>query len=364
MKTRNLLSAFAVAAVLINASLAMSKTVVTSVQDPLHPIAPYIADRGIESVYPSVAGQFVVFGQRKGDDLSMFRVSKATPNSSRYQLKKLALHDSMRYGVAVDDGSIGYVSDRVGPISAWMWQGKGDGQVAIGGMATYRGTIAPFHLNASSDGKVWCFDTTFQKARYNQMLGEFTKYPHHQMVGQHWRSYDSDNFRYKHGYAGTKAGNTNKLDAPVLYIFSRKNSEVIMIPNAYDGAISPDGKRVAFVRQIDGNYDIWIQDIDGDNLMQMTSSPYGDFEPAWSPDGKRLTFVSNRDSAGTVTETSIYMLDVSSNRVSRLTNARAATDGGPAWLDNSSVLFHSNRVLSNPQGDTYSGWNIWKLDIK
>jgi len=364
MKIRYLLSAVAVSAMLVQPSLAMSQTIVSKPQPPLYPVVPYVADRGVESVYPSVAGQFLVFGQRKGDDLSMYRVAKSTPNSGRYQMKKLALHDSMRYGVAVDDGSIGYVSDRVGPISAWMWQGRGDGQVSIGGMATYRGTIAPFHLNASSDGKVWCFDTTFQKARYNQMLAEFTKYPHSELVGQHWRTYDSDNFRYKQGYAATKTGKENKLDAPVLYLFSRSSSEIIMIPNAYDGAISPNGKRIAFVRETNGNYDIWMQDIDGDNLMQVTNSEYGDFEPAWSSDGKKLAFVSNRDSAGDVRNTSIYMLDVSSNRATRLTNAKDATDGGPAWLDNGSVVFHSNRTLSNPQGETYTGWNIWKVDIK
>ena len=364
MKINYVLSAFAVAAMLLQPSLASSRSMSAPAQPALYPVETYIVDRGVESVYPSVAGQFIVFGQRKGDDLSMYRASKATPNSSRYHLKKLALHDSMRYGVAVDDGSIGYVSNRVGPISAWMWQGKGDGHVSIGGMATYRGTIAPFHLNASSDGKVWCFDTTFQKARYNQMLGEFIKFPHRELVGQHWRTYDSDNFRYKAGYQGTKAGNLNKLDAPVLYIFSRQNSEMIMIPNAYDGAVSPDGKRIAFVRETKGNYDIWVQDIDGDNLMQLTSSEYGDFEPAWSPDGKRLAFISNRDAMGDVRKTSVYMLDISSNRKTRLTNASSATDGGPAWLDGDSIVFHSNRSLSNPQGDTLSGWNIWKLDIK
>lgn len=333
------------------------------VPQPLFPIAPYVADKGVETVYPSVAGQFVVFGQRKAGDFSVVRASKAAPNSSRYVLKKLALHDSMRYGVAIEDGSIGYVSNRVGPISAWMWQGRGDGQVAIGSMATHWGGVAPFHLNASSDGKVWCFDSTFQKSRYNQMLIEFAKYPHSELVGQQWRIYDSDSFRYKAGYMETKTGKVNKLDQPVLYIFSRENSQLVMIPNAFNGAVSPDGKRIAFVREIRGNYDIWVQNIDGSDLMQLTSSEYGDFEPTWSPDGKKILFVSNRDSGGEVTKTSIYIMDVLSNQVTRLTNSPVATDGGPAWYSGSSVLFHSNRSLKSVNGDTDSGWNIWKLEL-
>lgn len=97
--------------------------------------------------------------------------------------------------------------------------------------------------------------------------------------------------------------------------------------------------------------------------MQLTSSPFGDFEPAWSADGKRLLFVSNRDAKGDVRHTSIYMLDLESNRVSRLTDAHKATDGGPAWVDEKTVVFHSNRNLKSPNGSTSSHWNIWKLTI-
>ncbi|WP_100277834.1 TolB family protein [Mariprofundus aestuarium] len=364
MKTRHLLSGLAVAAMLVQPSIALSRSMEAS-PAPLYPVAPYIVDKGVESVYPSVAGQFLVFGQRsKGDEYTVNRVSKSSPSSSRYQLKPLAKIDNMRFGVAIKDGSIGYVSNRVGPTSAWMWQGKGDGQVAIGSLATFRGGLAPYNLNASSDGKVWCFDTTFEKQRYNQMLNEFSHFPHHELVGQQWRTYDSDNFRIKTGYLATKAGKKNKFDAPVLYVFSRQNSQLVMVPNAFDGAVSPDGKSVAFVRETNGNYDIWMQDVDGSDLVQLTNSEYGDFEPAWSSDGKMLLFVSNRDSGGDVHKTSIYMLEISSNRETRLTNSPKATDGGPAWLDSNSIVFHSNRSLTNANGGTSSDWNIWKLDIK
>jgi len=34
---------------------------------------------------------------------------------------------------------------------------------------------------------------------------------------------------------------------------------------------------------------------DGSGVIQLTHSPYGDIEPAWSPDGGRVAFQSNRD---------------------------------------------------------------------
>ena len=331
---------------------------------PLFPVSPLIADQGVDSLYPSVAGDFIVYGKRKGDTYNVVRVSKDSPQGSSYKIKAMsAMNNDVRYGVAINDGSIGYVSNRVGPISAWMWQGQGEGHVAIGNMATYRGGIAPFHLNASIDGKVWCFDSTFQKKRYNVMLSEFSKYPHHEMMGQQWRTYHSDHFRYKQGYYPTETGTKNEFDPPALFILSRTTSQLVMILNAYDGAISPDGRRVVFVRETDGNYDLWMQDVDGSELIQLTSSKYADLEPAWSPDGKRLVFISNRDAGGDVRKTSVYTLELANNSIRRLTNAKSAADGSPAWFDEHTVVFHSNRSLDAPQKGTSNGWNIWKVRL-
>ncbi len=331
---------------------------------PLYPVSPLITEKGSDSLYPSVAGDFIVYGKRKGDTYDVVRVSRHSPQGSSYKIKAMsAINNDIRYGVAINDGSIGYVSNRVGPISAWMWQGQGEGHVAIGNMATYRGGIAPFHLNASVDGQVWCFDSTFQKNRYNVMLNEFSKYPHRELMGQQWRSYHSDFFRYKSGYFPTETGTKNKFDPPALFVFFRKTSQLVMIPNAYNGAISPDGRKIVFVRETNGNYDLWMQDIDGSELIQLTSSKYGDFEPAWSPDGKQLAFISNRASQGDVRKISVYALELATNNIRRLTNTRSATDGGPAWFDNHSIIFHSNRSFEHPQKSTSSSWNIWKVEL-
>ena len=332
--------------------------------EAMYPLSPFIAEKGVDSLYPSVAGDFIVYGKRKGDTYHVVRASRRSPEGSSYEIKSMSeINNDVRYGVAISDGSIGYVSNRVGPISAWMWQGQGDGHVAIGNMAIFRGGIAPFHLNASSDGKVWCFDSTFQKKRYNVMLSEFSKYPHHELMGQQWRTYHSDNFRYKQGYFPTQTGTRNDYDPPVLFVLSRNTNQLVMIPNAFDGAVSPDGRRIVFVRETNGNYDLWMQDINGSELVQLTSSEFGDFEPAWSPDGTKLVFISNRDAGGDVRKTSIYSLELADNSIRRLTNARSATDGGPAWFDDHSVVFHSNRSLAAPQKDTSGVWNIWKVNL-
>ncbi len=58
--------------------------------------------------------------------------------------------------------------------------------------------------------------------------------------------------------------------------------------------VSPDGQWVAFMSQRDGNWDIYVVDINGENLTRLTHDPANDGLPAWSPDGRYLAFLSDR----------------------------------------------------------------------
>lgn len=335
------------------------------VPEPLYPVSQLIEEKSAELVYPSVAGDFLVYDRRKGiDDYSVMQVSARSLQAGGTEIKPTTLNEAVRYGVAITDGSVGYVSSRLGPISAWMKQAHGDGHIAIANFGSFRGSLAPEHLHASPDGRIWCFDATTEKMRYNELLNEFGSVSHWELLGQGWRIYDSNNYRYKAMYKATKAGSRNKFSPPSLFLFDRSSSQLTMIPNAFDGAVSPDGRKVAFVRETDGNYDLWVQGIDGSGLTQLTTNVYGDFEPAWSPDGSRLAFVSNRDSEGDVRHTSIYVMDLKSYRIERVTNAPRATDGGVAWLDAQTLLFHSDRDAKKPQAKTTSHWSIWQVKLQ
>lgn len=62
-------------------------------------------------------------------------------------------------------------------------------------------------------------------------------------------------------------------------------------------APSPDGERVAFMSQRDGNWEIYVINTDGSNLQRLTNDPGQDGLPAWSPDGEAIAFVSSREGA-------------------------------------------------------------------
>jgi len=57
---------------------------------------------------------------------------------------------------------------------------------------------------------------------------------------------------------------------------------------------SPDGKKVAFMSQRDGNWEVYVMNIDGSDLKRLTNNGDTDGLPIWSPDGQTIAFASDR----------------------------------------------------------------------
>jgi dipeptidyl aminopeptidase/acylaminoacyl peptidase len=59
---------------------------------------------------------------------------------------------------------------------------------------------------------------------------------------------------------------------------------------------SPDGRRVAFLSDRDGERQVWVIGVDGGEAQRLTSGTLSPSELAWSPDGRWLAFVGKPDS--------------------------------------------------------------------
>ena len=66
--------------------------------------------------------------------------------------------------------------------------------------------------------------------------------------------------------------------------------------NGLSGAeLAPNGKRVAVMRRVQGNLDVFLIDTGRDDPTRFTFHPSGDGGPLWSPDGSRVVFGSGRN---------------------------------------------------------------------
>ena len=90
------------------------------------------------------------------------------------------------------------------------------------------------------------------------------------------------------------------------------------------GAKVPEAAKIALASNRDGNWDIYLMNPDGSEVVNLTQHPASDFYPVWSPTGEHLLFVSNRDGPS-----SLYLMDADGANIRRvsdqiLTRLRAA----------------------------------------
>ncbi len=101
---------------------------------------------------------------------------------------------------------------------------------------------------------------------------------------------------------------------------------------------SPDGKQLAYVSFEDRERSaIYIQDRSTGKRTKIISESGINGAPSWSPDGSRLAVVLSYEG-----NPDIYVIELATRATRRVTRSDAI-DTEPEWLDNSSLIFTSDR---------------------
>ncbi len=113
---------------------------------------------------------------------------------------------------------------------------------------------------------------------------------------------------------------------------------------AADPQISPDGKRVVYVRRFadpmtDRRYtNLWIINSDGTEHRPLTTGNRSDASPRWSPDGARVAYLSDADG-----KQQIYVRWLDTGQTARITNLEQAPDA-IAWSPDGKMISFSALV--------------------
>ena len=115
------------------------------------------------------------------------------------------------------------------------------------------------------------------------------------------------------------------------------------------GALSPDGKTLAFVStRSGGTAGIWLMDVNSKTYTNLTKHASGNFRPSWSPDGAWIAFTSDRDAQPGylpgqwehLQSIGVFVIRPDGKGLRRLTR-KDGVAGSPSWSpDGKNVLFY------------------------
>ncbi|HVT03778.1 MAG TPA: protein kinase, partial [Thermoanaerobaculia bacterium] len=120
-------------------------------------------------------------------------------------------------------------------------------------------------------------------------------------------------------------------------------------------SLSPDGKTIVYVSSQSGNPDIYLQRVDGRNVLNLTKdSTFADVMPAFSPDGSLISLRSGRDGGG------IFVMGATGESVRRV------TDFGynPSWSPDGTELVVATEGVTMTPGARATRSQLWIVNVK
>ncbi|MBI4263368.1 MAG: PD40 domain-containing protein [Acidobacteria bacterium] len=127
--------------------------------------------------------------------------------------------------------------------------------------------------------------------------------------------------------------------------------------------ISPDGRRVAFAALQGGVGDIFVLDLQTDQVTNLTKDDFADSGPTWSPDGRSIVYVARISG-----NEKLFRLDLATGAKTQLTFG-THDDSSAQFLDDDTIVFSSTATDPAQPIDAEVArngniYNIWTLSLK
>ena len=132
-----------------------------------------------------------------------------------------------------------------------------------------------------------------------------------------------------------------------LFAMQPRNGDRLLLNYGTDqgAAYSPDGTKIAFMNNYDGDFEICVMNADGTGIKPLTKNSAIDGYPTWSPDGRKIAFASDRDG-----DDDIWVMNADGSDQTNITSDDPSNNEDPHWSPDGRWI-----------GSTTDGYGVWHV---